>query len=93
MSKEGDKSAARIWEEYEERWSPRRRAESQEQGREDEIYAARNLLKVHNRPYVPLVTVNLGGFYGLTEVGLKKNSLFFWAMRKNYGGFGYVSPG
>ena len=64
VNKEGDKSAARIWEEYEERWSPRRQVESQEQGREDEIYAARNnLLKVYNRPYDPLHVDPNGDFF------------------------------
>ncbi|PUU78741.1 hypothetical protein B9Z19DRAFT_1126173 [Tuber borchii] len=64
VSKEGDKAVARIWEEYEERWSPKSKAEYKENVREDQIYSARKkLLKVYNRPYEPLHVDPKGDFF------------------------------
>jgi len=64
VSKESDKSAAQIWEEYEERWSPGRSVKPREQGREDQIYAVRNkLLKAYDRPYEPLRIDPKGDFF------------------------------
>jgi len=64
VSKEGDKSAARIWEEWEEQWSRRHEVKPQEQGREDEIYAVHNkLLKAYDRPYEPLHIDPKGDFF------------------------------
>ena len=79
VSKESDKSAAQLWEEYEERWSPRRSAKPREQGREDQIYAVRNkLLKAYDRPYEPLRIDPKGDFFPHVPRPLLLFTLLCW---------------
>jgi len=56
VGKEGDKSAAQAWEEYEAQWSRRREVKARDRSREDQIYAVHHkLLKTYHRPYEPLL--------------------------------------
>ena len=64
VGKEGDKSAAQAWEEYEEQWSRRHEVDARDQSRKDQIYAVHHkLLKIYHRPYEPLLVNPKGDFF------------------------------
>ncbi|KAG0632790.1 hypothetical protein HOY80DRAFT_1141881 [Tuber brumale] len=83
MGEKGDKNAARVWEEYEERWSRRHEVKARAQSREDEIYAVHNrLLEIYNREYEPLPIKPEEDFFPsipmtLLEITPKKPHPFF----------------